>query len=230
VVQPGDWLTVLARRFNVLPEALIAANNIQDPNHVEVGQVLVIPLSASTATTATVSITPTARPVAVRPAATAAPQPQPVASNMLYRAPQILYPENGLTLKYDRQDKHGGADSITLAWLPVSDHLESGKTPCSWEGQPNGANGFLWDRYRIEIEPPIYFPHYKQSFNIFDNDQGTNHEFSLLMFQPSVSYTWRVGVGRWCVANNYDNQDPRHQGFLGLVSPYTEPRTFKWNP
>jgi hypothetical protein len=141
--------------------------------------------------------------------------------------PQILYPENGKTLKYDAKDKNGGADSITFDWLPV-EQLERGTQPCSWQGQPNGTTAFLWDRYQIEFSPPLYDTNYRKYFPIYSNDQGANKEFSLLMFQPNVSYTWKVALGRWCVTINYDNQDPKHQGFLGLVSPYSEPRTFMY--
>ena len=226
VVQLGDWLTTIAQRFNLPQESIIAANNLTDPNHIEVGVVLVIPITPTVATTATVAITPTVKPVVVRPVAPPPPAAPP--SNFIYRTPQILYPDNGLTLKYDPKEK-GGTDSITFAWLPVSANLESGKTPCSWQGQPNGANGFLWDRYHIEFNPPLYSPQLKRTLNVFHNDQGTNREFSLLEFSASVSYSWRVAVGRWCVSTNHDNQDPRHQGFLGLVSPYTEWRTFAYN-
>ena len=43
VVQPGDTLRSIAARFNVTMAALVAANNIADPNLLGVGQQLVIP-------------------------------------------------------------------------------------------------------------------------------------------------------------------------------------------
>ncbi len=43
VVQPGDTLTIIAQRFNVTLEALVQANDIKDPDRVEVGQALIIP-------------------------------------------------------------------------------------------------------------------------------------------------------------------------------------------
>jgi murein DD-endopeptidase MepM/ murein hydrolase activator NlpD len=43
VVQPYDILTTIADRFGVTLEALITANNIFDPNTLEVGQILLIP-------------------------------------------------------------------------------------------------------------------------------------------------------------------------------------------
>lgn len=42
-VQPGDTLAEIALQFNVTLEALATANDIQDYDHIEVGQVLVIP-------------------------------------------------------------------------------------------------------------------------------------------------------------------------------------------
>ncbi len=225
VVQPGDMLNVIARQFQVAPEAIIATNNIQNPNIIEVGSVLVIPIGPAGGITATAQITPTIRPVVARPVAPVAPPPPP--SNMVYAALRIVYPENGTTLKYDETGKQGGTDDITFVWLPVGP-LASGTQPCSWQGQPNGTEGWLWDRYQIEFNPPLYNNNFKKWLDVFHNDQGTSRVFSLLEFAPGVSYTWRVAVGRWCVASNYDNQDPKHQGFLGLVSPYTEPRTFMY--
>lgn len=43
VVQEGDTLAVIAQRFGTTVEALQAANGIEDPNQIVVGQVLVIP-------------------------------------------------------------------------------------------------------------------------------------------------------------------------------------------
>ena len=43
VVQPGDTLAEIALRFNVTVEALAQANDIDDLDHIEAGQVLVIP-------------------------------------------------------------------------------------------------------------------------------------------------------------------------------------------
>jgi LysM repeat protein len=43
VVQPGDTLMVLARRFNATLRAIIEANDIEDPNVIRPGQRLVIP-------------------------------------------------------------------------------------------------------------------------------------------------------------------------------------------
>ncbi|MFQ6100008.1 MAG: LysM peptidoglycan-binding domain-containing protein [Anaerolineae bacterium] len=42
VVQPGDWLWSIARRFNTTPEALAALNGIASPYTIQPGQMLVI--------------------------------------------------------------------------------------------------------------------------------------------------------------------------------------------
>ena len=43
VVQSGDTLTTIATRFNISLEALTSANEINDPNQVYVGDVLLLP-------------------------------------------------------------------------------------------------------------------------------------------------------------------------------------------
>lgn len=46
-VQPGDFLGAIAARFGVSLEAIIAANGIANPDHIQVGQVLRIPSAGS---------------------------------------------------------------------------------------------------------------------------------------------------------------------------------------
>jgi LysM repeat protein len=43
VVQPGEYVSLIARRYGVTPQAILRANNIPDPNYIEVGQELLIP-------------------------------------------------------------------------------------------------------------------------------------------------------------------------------------------
>lgn len=221
LVQPGDSLNSIAKLYQVTPDAVVAANAIQDSNYITVGQVLVIPIGPSASITVTVPVTATRKPV-VR--GTAAPAPRP--SGMVYAAPQVIQPLNGATLKYDAtEEKPGTTDSVTFAWLPVG-QLEGGATPCNWAAQPQGTHAYLYDRYQLEFNPPLIT---RSGTNaIFHNDHGLNREFSLLEFKANVVYTWRAAVGRWCVAKDYDNQDPKHQGFLGLVSPYSAPHTFMY--
>jgi LysM repeat protein len=43
MVKPGDTLTAIAAKFGTTVAAIVAANNITNPNLISVGQVLVIP-------------------------------------------------------------------------------------------------------------------------------------------------------------------------------------------
>lgn len=43
VVAPGEYVSLIARRYGVTVQALLDANDLPDPNHIEVGQRLVIP-------------------------------------------------------------------------------------------------------------------------------------------------------------------------------------------
>jgi LysM repeat protein len=52
VVKPGESLSQIADDLGVTPEALAAANDIVDPNHIVVGQVLEVPSGAAVAATA----------------------------------------------------------------------------------------------------------------------------------------------------------------------------------
>jgi LysM repeat protein len=229
LVKPGDMLNSLARQFSVAPEAIIAANNITNPNILEVGAMLVIPLTVTAELSATAPISVTPKPVAVRPVAPVALPARPAPANFIYPRPQILYPANGTTLKYESKEKKGGVESIVFSWLPVGKLLSvEDQQSCRWEGQPNGTTGYLVDRYQIEFDPPLWNDKMRRFYAVFHNDHGVNREFNLLEFQPNVSYTWRVAVGRWCVLVNYDNQDPKHNVMLQLASPYTELRTFMY--
>lgn len=69
-VQPGDTLSKIARTFGVTVAALVEVNHITNPNLIKVGQVLVIPRSASA------PVPPPAPPAPVPPAP-APPTPTP---------------------------------------------------------------------------------------------------------------------------------------------------------
>jgi LysM repeat protein len=45
-VQPGDSLTIIANRFGLTLEDILAVNDIVDPDHIEVGQVITLPEGA----------------------------------------------------------------------------------------------------------------------------------------------------------------------------------------
>ena len=44
IVQPGETLAILCKRYGVSVEDLARINNIRNPNHIEVGDALTIPL------------------------------------------------------------------------------------------------------------------------------------------------------------------------------------------
>jgi LysM repeat protein len=46
VVQPGDWVYNIARKFNVSPNSIIEANGLRPPYSLRVGQALTIPAGA----------------------------------------------------------------------------------------------------------------------------------------------------------------------------------------
>src|SRR6185503_17698031 len=81
VVKLGDTLGTIAQRFEVTVEALMAANDITNPNVLSVGQSLIIPVAGSlppTAEPATPALLPTNPVEPPRPTATRDPnQPAP---------------------------------------------------------------------------------------------------------------------------------------------------------
>ena len=50
-IQAGDSLSGIAKMFNLTMDELAAANGITDPEHIEIGQVLQIPLPGTVTTT-----------------------------------------------------------------------------------------------------------------------------------------------------------------------------------
>jgi len=75
-VESGDTLFAIARRFDVTPQSLIDANNIDDPNLLFVGQQLTIPISAPPASTPAPSVTPTSN---ITPTLSVTPTLSPIA-------------------------------------------------------------------------------------------------------------------------------------------------------
>ena len=71
-VQPGDTLSVIARKFVVTVAAIVAANNISDPRLIKPGQVLTIPSAAGAPAPSAPSPATSAAPAAsaVQPPAT----------------------------------------------------------------------------------------------------------------------------------------------------------------
>ncbi len=63
VVQPGDYISLIARRFGVTTAALLAANNLNNPNVIYAGQVLVIPVGGGSSATPVPTTPPAGTPV-----------------------------------------------------------------------------------------------------------------------------------------------------------------------
>lgn len=76
-VQPGETLTSISELYNVPIEAIVARNGLTDPNNIQAGQVLIIPLDGGSPSP---SVTPTATSSASpgkTPKPTKTPQPTP---------------------------------------------------------------------------------------------------------------------------------------------------------
>ncbi len=73
-VLPGDTLAGIAAKFNSIPENIIAENNIENPNNLQIGQVLQIPVNLITPTA---TLPPTSTPVTP----TVAGQPSPTVTS-----------------------------------------------------------------------------------------------------------------------------------------------------
>ncbi len=70
-VRTGDTLALIAERYNSTVDAIILENKIEDPNKINVGDVLIVPVNIVTPT-ATRAVTNT---VAVTPTSTSTPKP-----------------------------------------------------------------------------------------------------------------------------------------------------------
>lgn len=56
IVQPGETLAQIAQRFNIAWPAIVEANSITNPNHIEAGQTIIIPNTDSTAVSGILSM------------------------------------------------------------------------------------------------------------------------------------------------------------------------------
>jgi LysM repeat protein len=72
VVQPGDTLQTIASQFNSTAEAIAEENDIDDPNQIGIGDILIVPVNIATPTPTFTPGTPTASPTQT-PTATQTP-------------------------------------------------------------------------------------------------------------------------------------------------------------
>ncbi|HXF70037.1 MAG TPA: LysM peptidoglycan-binding domain-containing protein [Thermoflexus sp.] len=100
VVQPGETLLAIAQRYGVPLQVIQAANGIANPERIQAGQSLVIPLA-----------TPTPAP---GPTSTPTPTPEPT-----YPPPPLLYPPDGAVVE-------GSGLPVLLQWVSVG-RLEVGE-------------------------------------------------------------------------------------------------------
>jgi murein DD-endopeptidase MepM/ murein hydrolase activator NlpD len=107
IVGTSDTLEILARRYNVTPAAILAANGYKGPRALSPGQQLIIPHPA------------TAAPVAAAPA-TAAPAGKPVAVAAASAAPSIHFVNHGDTLLSIARRNH-----VPVAVLAKANNIET---------------------------------------------------------------------------------------------------------
>jgi hypothetical protein len=188
----------------------------------------------ATATSAPTSTsTPTATPTIVRPTRTArpvtAPTVVPLASptapppaGMIYPAPKLVQPADGAQFKYDKDNKHGGVNTIVYEWLPVGT-LESGKIRCSYKNLPGGMEAAIFDRYVVEwTEPGTPYQ------GRIDAGQVTSFG-TFWRGGHSGTRTWRVAVARICVVPYYPYRGSDGQHFIDMVSPWSEWSSFSFS-
>ncbi|RME89783.1 MAG: LysM peptidoglycan-binding domain-containing protein [Anaerolineae bacterium] len=114
-VLPGDTLAGIANKFNSTVDAIVEENNLDNPNDIFVGEVLVIPVNLVTPIPPTITPTPTFTPVPSGPTAT--PQAGGGESN-----PPCAYTEN--------------ADFVTQLRTLVNDfRTQNGLSTLTWNEQ-----------------------------------------------------------------------------------------------
>jgi LysM repeat protein len=98
-IQRGETLSEIAKSYNVAVRDIVQANGLENPNHIVVGQSLVIPGSTSTQPAArapTTAVAPTNTPRPRPPTATPAPNPptatSPPASNFQFTGEVLWEP------------------------------------------------------------------------------------------------------------------------------------------
>lgn len=98
VIQAGDSLSQIARRFSVTLEAIMEANGITDPDSIREGQELVIPGRTSSAETPGIGGPPTPT----------------ISSQFVYPGPALLGPPDGWKFSQEQAES-----PILLNWLSV---------------------------------------------------------------------------------------------------------------
>jgi LysM repeat protein len=102
IIESGDTLGAIAFRFDVSVEAIQAANGIDDPTKLQVGEELIIPVEGSIPTgTRAATATPRVTPVAT---SEAAPTPEPTATSApVALSGKIVFPVHNPNKNIERQ-------------------------------------------------------------------------------------------------------------------------------
>jgi LysM repeat protein len=178
VVQSGDTLLGISLRYGVQMNVIQKANNIQDPESIQVGQQLVIPIGPTATAIAGPSPTPTGPPK--------------------YAAPALLSPLEGQTFE-------GNGEPILLQWASVAilreneyyfvrlEQIESGKPPTTFRTHATG--------WHIPVE---LFPKPDDSHRVFQwqvrvvRETGTRADGSPIYSDAGPASATRIF--RWLVA------------------------------
>jgi len=191
-VQSGDTLSRIADDYNVTIDAIIGANNLPDPNNLQIGQDLIVPLNDVPVPTPTSTLTVTLRPTEALPAVTADPAaPTPAAVGLIERAAR---------LREGPQQLQG----IDITRLIVMDAATRRNVQAIYAGgQSMGRNPHAFSKVG---DSTIESPHFMNRFDSTDYNLG---QFAYLQptidhFQGSFAregYSVRRGLHSWNLFN-----------------------------
>ncbi|MFZ0549030.1 MAG: LysM peptidoglycan-binding domain-containing protein [Candidatus Promineifilaceae bacterium] len=163
VVQPGDWLSKIAAQFGVSTAAIVAANNLGNPNLIYAGQELIIPGTAGSTTTGS---TPPAAPPSATP--TPPPAPPPPSTNLL---PNPSF-ENGYTNLYGAPELQ-----VPVGWSMEIDEGAGAVAP---------ETGLTYLRPESRIAPRWGLPPAEQSLFLWNGD------WTLKVFKGGAPVSFRL--------------------------------------
>ena len=123
-VQAGDSLGQIANKFDISVADLLAVNNLEDPDQLFVGQIILIPLGplpTNTPFIPTATITPTVTPtLRFSPTPSRTPTRTPNQADPVIRIERVLGAGDYLTERVQIQHA-GGRDVLLFGWKLVSD-------------------------------------------------------------------------------------------------------------
>jgi LysM repeat protein len=194
IVQPGDTLFSIARRYSVTVQTLVEANNV-DPNALRVGQTLKIETQQSALTPSPTSGAPTVTlPAPTKtPSPTGSLPPLPTATEMLRPTPSPA-PTLAIEAEWPSRMQLDHSDSIRISLVnqagqliptvEVPGHTAVAETPFpfSTPGAPlGGAYGSEYDAFVIA----------RLAGTAFDMQLATAEEYQWFD-QPRVTWEWNI--------------------------------------